>query len=200
MRWLSQRTPTVDGERLYAFTAAGELICLESASGKERWRKDYIRDFAGKKGRWAYCDYPLVDGDKLICTPGGASAVVALNKATGELLWKAAVPGGEAAAYSLTVAAEINGTRQYLAFLDPSVIGVAAADGKLLWKRDRLVGYFANRARQLSATTLSFSPAVSAAVEAGAACSSSRRGRVVSRWRRCGRRISRRQAGSSARC
>jgi outer membrane protein assembly factor BamB len=146
MRWLSQRTPTVDGERLYAFTAAGKLICLESASGKECWRKDYVKDFEGKKGRFGYCDYPLVDGDRLICTPGGSkSAVVALNKATGHVLWKSAEPVDQAAAYSVTVAANSNGTRQYVACLDQTVVGVAAADGKLLWRNDRLAGGFANR-------------------------------------------------------
>jgi len=132
MRWLSQRTPTVDDDRLYAITARGDLICLESATGKERWRKDSF----GHKGRWGYCDYPLVDGDKLICTPGGPSALVALNKTTGAEIWKSAGLG-EAAGYSVTIAATINGTRQYVAGLDQTVFGVAAADGKLLWKTDQ---------------------------------------------------------------
>jgi outer membrane protein assembly factor BamB/precorrin-6B methylase 2 len=138
MRWLSQRTPTVDGERAYFFTARGELVCLESATGKEFWRKDYVKDFGGKKGRFGYCDYPLVDGDKLICTPGGGSGVVALNKASGKVLWKATVPGDEEeAAYAVTVPAEINGVRQYVASLEKSVVGIGATDGKLLWKSER---------------------------------------------------------------
>ena len=58
MRWLSQRTPTVDVERVYAFTARGELICLGTADGKEKWRKDYVKDFAGKPGTLGYCDFP----------------------------------------------------------------------------------------------------------------------------------------------
>lgn len=52
MRWLSQRTPTIDDDRLYALTARGELVCLETASGKERWRRDYIKDFKGQRGRF----------------------------------------------------------------------------------------------------------------------------------------------------
>ena len=66
MRWLSQRSPTVDGQRVYVLTAIGELICLRTTDGDELWRKSYPKDFAGKKGRWGFCDYPLVDGDKLI--------------------------------------------------------------------------------------------------------------------------------------
>ncbi|MHC4741737.1 MAG: outer membrane protein assembly factor BamB family protein, partial [Planctomycetota bacterium] len=54
MRWLTQRTPTVDRERLYAFTVDGELICIGAADGQELWRKDYIKDFDGKRGPWGY--------------------------------------------------------------------------------------------------------------------------------------------------
>jgi outer membrane protein assembly factor BamB len=135
MRWLSQRTPTVDGERVYAFTARGELICLATADGKEQWRKDYVKDFGGRPGSWGYCDFPLVDGDRLICTPGANDATqVALNKKTGELIWKCPVPGCSRGTYGGVVAAEIGGVRQYVHQLEIGVIGVAASDGKLLWR------------------------------------------------------------------
>lgn len=143
MRWLNQRTPTVDGERAYFFTARGELICLESATGKELWRKDYARDFGGQRGLYGYCDFPLVDGDKLICTPGGSAALVALNKLTGDVVWKASA--GDKAAYAGTIVSTINGARQYISFLDRSVISVAAADGKRLWEINRIEGDSINR-------------------------------------------------------
>jgi outer membrane protein assembly factor BamB len=139
MRWLSQRTPTVDGDRVYAFTAGGELICLDSATGKERWRKSYPKDFGGKRGPWGYCDFPLVDKDKLICTPAGAEAsVVALDKKTGEVSWKCAVPGINRGTHSAIVAADVGGVRQYIHQVDRGVIGIAAADGKLLWQYSKL--------------------------------------------------------------
>jgi precorrin-6B methylase 2 len=139
MRWLSQRTPTVDNDRVYVFTAGGELICLDTASGKERWRKDYAKDFQAKRGPWGCCDFPLVDGDRLICTPGGGEAtLVALNKVTGEVVWKCSVPGENRNTYSAVVVAEIGGIRQYVNQLDKGVVGVAATDGKLLWRYDRI--------------------------------------------------------------
>lgn len=135
MRWLSQRTPTVDGDRVYAFTARGELICLATADGKERWRKDYVKDFKGRPGSWGYCDFPLVDGDRLICTPGAADAtLVALDKKSGDVRWKCAVPENSRGTYGGVVAAEIGGVRQYVHQLDCGVVGVAAADGKLQWR------------------------------------------------------------------
>ena len=134
MRWLSQRTPTVDGDRIYAFTARGELICLATADGKEHWRKDYTKDFLGKPGSWGYCDFPLVDGDRLICTPGGAeSTLVALDKKTGALAWKCAGTGNSRSTYGGVVVSEAGRTRQYVHQFDTDVVGVSANDGKLLW-------------------------------------------------------------------
>jgi hypothetical protein len=135
MRWLSQRTPTVDADRVYAFTARGELICLASSDGKELWRIDYTKDFGGRRGPWGYCDFPLVDGDRLICTPGGAeAALVALDKKTGKVMWKCAVPENSRATHSAVVAATLCGVRQYVHQLDNGVVGVASDSGKLLWR------------------------------------------------------------------
>jgi outer membrane protein assembly factor BamB len=145
MRWLSQRAPTVDGDRIYAFTAGGELICLETAAGKERWRQNYLKDFGGKRGPWGYCDFPLVDGDRLICTPGGNTAtLLALNKLTGEVIWKCPLPEGDRATHGPVVVSEAAGVRQYVHQLDRGVIGVSAADGKLLWRYQGIVSASGN--------------------------------------------------------
>jgi outer membrane protein assembly factor BamB len=134
MRWLSQRAPTVDGDRVYTVTGRGELTCLATADGALRWRKDYVKDFQGRQGAWGYCDFPLVDGDRLICTPcGPQAAVVALDKKTGAVIWKCGVPGDPRSTYNAAVRADIGGVRQYVHHFDNAVVGVAAADGKLLW-------------------------------------------------------------------
>src|SRR6266436_585833 len=79
----SRGTPTVDGDVLYALGENGDLVCLETASGKERWHKNLISDFGGTIPRWGYSESPLLDGDKVIVTPGGSDAtLVALNKQT----------------------------------------------------------------------------------------------------------------------
>src|SRR5262249_40874866 len=106
MRWLTQRSPTVDGERLYTMTAGGELVCLRTAGGRELWRKSYSADFGAKRPSWGFCDSPLVDGDRLIATPGGPQAkIVALDKQTGDVIWKSDIPGGqnEGAGYAALV-------------------------------------------------------------------------------------------------
>ena len=138
-------TPTVDGNLLYALGRRGTLVCLEVATGKEVWRKDMRKDFGGKVGGWEYSESPLVDGDKLICTPGGEKAtLVALDKKTGATIWQAAVPNIGQAEYSSIIVANVAGTRQYVQFLGRGVVGVAAADGKFLWRYDSPANNTAN--------------------------------------------------------
>lgn len=134
----ARSTPTVDGELLYALGSDGDLACVETATGKIRWQKSLRTDFGGKPGIWAYSESPLVDGDTLVCTPGGAQAtMVALNKRTGETLWKLAVPGGEDASYSSAVVVEVDGIRQYVQMLHKGMVGVEAGTGRLLWRHDQ---------------------------------------------------------------
>ncbi len=134
----ARSTPTVDGEWVFAFGSDGDLACLERATGKVRWQKNVRADYGGQPGIWAYSESPLVDGEAVVCTPGGSNAtLVALNKHTGELIWKCAIPGGEQAAYTSALAIEVGGVRQYIQMLQKGLVGVEAKTGKLLWRYDR---------------------------------------------------------------
>jgi outer membrane protein assembly factor BamB len=138
-------SPTVDGERVYVLGLNGDLLCLEAASGKEIWRHDLRKDFDGRPGGWGYSESVLIDGNKLICTPGGQKATLAaLDKLTGEVLWRAKVPQGDSAAYSSCIVADVQGVRQYIQFLGRGVVGVAAADGQFLWRYDHPANGTAN--------------------------------------------------------
>ena len=142
----SRSTPTVDGDLIYALSSDGDLVCLETSTGKIRWQKHLPRDFGGESGVWAYSESPLIDGAKLICTPGGSEAtVVALDKTTGEVLWKFASPEADQAAYSSPVIVEAAGVRQYVQLLQKGLVGLDATSGKLLWRYDGSVqGSMAN--------------------------------------------------------
>ncbi len=130
-------TPTVDGDLAYAVGMGGDLVCLQVADGKIVWRKSLTADFGGTPPTWSYRESPLIDGDKVIVTPGGREAtLVALNKKTGEVVWKAQAPGGDAAAYSSAIAIDSAGQLQYVQLLSHGLVGVAAEDGKFLWRYD----------------------------------------------------------------
>jgi len=88
-------TPTVDGERLYVEGLGGNVACLQVKDGKIIWQISMTEEFGGRVPMWSYRESPLIDGDKVICTPGGEDAIiVALNKLTGETIWKGQVPSG----------------------------------------------------------------------------------------------------------
>lgn len=134
----SRSTPTVDGEVLYALGSDGDLVCLSTASGEMRWHKNLRTEFGGKPGEWAYAESPLVDGDRVVCTPGGAeAALVALDRNSGEVIWRTSLAEGEEAAYASIVPIEVEGQKQYVQFLGKGLIGVDARTGKLLWRYDR---------------------------------------------------------------
>lgn len=135
-------TPTVDGDRVFALASTGHLLCANTATGQEHWRKDLaveldaeVNPIGGgpKKLGWGFTWSPLVDGEQLICVPGGPKGTVAaLNKQTGEVLWRSTEITDQAA-YTSPMLAEFGGVRQYVVLTNRSVFGVAAKDGKLLW-------------------------------------------------------------------
>jgi outer membrane protein assembly factor BamB len=139
-------TPTVDGDRLFVLGQHGDLVCF-TTDGKEVWRTDYVKDLGGINPVWGFSESPLVDGDKLVCTPGTEDGtLMALDKATGKPLWKCKVPEGptgdrgflgtSGAAYSSVIAVDFEGVRQYVQLTATTLVGVST-DGKLLWRYDR---------------------------------------------------------------
>ena len=141
----TRSTPTVDGDLLYCLASDGELVCLDTAGGKVKWQKDFKKDFEGKPGNWAYSESVLIDGDVLVCTPGGSTATLAaLNKTTGEVLWKSAVPGGDNADYASIMIVQAGKVKQYVQFLRKGVVGVDAKTGKFLWRYDHTIDPGAN--------------------------------------------------------
>ncbi|MBP86622.1 MAG: hypothetical protein CMJ64_07900 [Planctomycetaceae bacterium] len=133
-------TPTIDEDRIYALDPDGDLLCATTSSGDVLWRRSFLEDFGGRmmSGR-GYGESPLIDGDKLICTPGGPDAMlVALNKRTGELIWRSAIPelgdkGRDGAGFSSIVISQAAGIRQYVQLVGRGLIGIDASSGRFLW-------------------------------------------------------------------
>jgi outer membrane protein assembly factor BamB len=135
-------TPTVDGTRVYAFGASGDLTALDAASGKVAWTVNVIRDFGGQNITWGLSESPLIAGDRIIVSPGGTgSSVVALNKADGKLIWKTEA---DRAGYSSAVLHELGGIRQAIVFTGERALGVNIANGRVLWSYDRVANRVAN--------------------------------------------------------
>jgi outer membrane protein assembly factor BamB len=140
----SMCTPTMDGERVYAVSGSGNLVCLKTATGERIWEKDFKKDYDGQTQQFGYAESPLVDGDRLICSPGGPEAgIVALDKITGAELWRCALSfdgkkDSVGASYASVVISNGAGVKQYVQLMKPGLVGIDARTGKQLWSYSRL--------------------------------------------------------------
>ena len=131
-------TPTVDGDLVYMIGQFGDLVCYQTTDGKEIWRTNVNKNLGGAMmSGWGNAESVVIEGDKLLCTPGGKNGTLAaLDKKTGKPIWRT-TDFTDSAAYMAPVVAEIDGVRQAVVLTAKSVAGVAVADGKLLWRHDR---------------------------------------------------------------
>lgn len=144
-------TPTVDGNFVYAVGAHGDIACLNARNGKVVWHRSFQDDFRGQMhSGWGFSESPLVDGNLVICTPGGRDAMLAaLDKKTGKTVWTTTIPdlggnGGDGAAYSSIVISNACGVKQYVQLVGRGLIGVDAKSGKFLWGYNRVANGTAN--------------------------------------------------------
>lgn len=135
-------TPTLDGDRLYALGANGDLSCLEVSTGRKIWAVNLLEEFGGSNTRWGISESPLVLGDRVLVNAGGPEAsIVALNKMDGSLIWKSQ---SDKAGYSSAVPLEINGGTQAIFFTGIRALGVDVEDGRLLWEYQKVSNRTAN--------------------------------------------------------
>ena len=126
-------TPTMDGGRVYGENAHGAVVCLDAGTGHKIWGRNIAEEFGGKYSSWGYAESLVIDGDRVICCPGGDAAMVALDKETGETIWQSP-SAGEPAGYSTPVLGEYQGLRMLLTMGEKSLIGVNADTGDLLFR------------------------------------------------------------------
>lgn len=127
-------TPTYDDGKVYSLGGNGDLTCLDAKTGEISWKLNILKEFKGNNITWGISESPLIDGEKLICTPGGSNgSIVALDKATGKPIWRSTVPGKSPAGYSSAIVAEVGGVRQYIQFMHAGTAGVRADNGDFLW-------------------------------------------------------------------
>lgn len=147
----SRSTPAIDGGRLYIVASNGAIVCLNKERGDIEWSKDFRKEFRGKMmSGWGFSESPMIDGDWVLCTPGGSDAmIVALNKVTGDEVWRSAMPsignrGNDGAGYSSIVVSNAAGVKQYVQLVGRGLIGVRASDGKFLWGYNAIANGTAN--------------------------------------------------------
>lgn len=135
-------TPTVDGDRVYAYGASGDLAVYEAKTGKKIWTVNVLRQYGGSNINWGLSESPLVLPDRVLVNAGGRGAsIVAVKKTDGSLLWKAE---SDEAGYSSAILHELGGIRQAIFFTAERALGIDVGNGRLLWSYDRVANRTAN--------------------------------------------------------
>ena len=120
--------------RLYNMNAHGRVVCLDAASGREIWAVNILERFEGKNITWALSECLLVDGPRLIVTPGGKKALMAaLDKRDGHTIWTTAPVGNERTSHCSPILFRHGGRRVITSCSAAHGFGVDADTGKLLW-------------------------------------------------------------------
>ncbi len=125
-------TPTVDANRVYALGAEGDLLCVRIEDGKKLWHRQLRDEYKTETPIWGYASHPIILKDRLITLAGGkGTTVVALNKMTGEEIWRT----GEASniGYAPPVVIDSNGTKQLIVWDADQLNSIDETNGKILW-------------------------------------------------------------------
>ena len=138
-------TPTVADGVVYVLGAHGALAAVDVETGKEVWRQDLKKSLGARPPTWGVSTSPVVDGNRLILDAGGRGghSIVALDRRTGKLVWHA---GSDKAGYSTPLPVTLGESRQLVMFTGSQVVGVDAADGRVLWKQPWKTSYDVNAA------------------------------------------------------
>jgi outer membrane protein assembly factor BamB len=140
----SRSTPTIDGDRLYHENAHGQVVCLDAKTGKRHWGVNLLNEFHAKNINWGLAESVLIDGDRVICCPGGPeAAMVALDKHTGRTVWKSAT-AGDLAGYASPSLGEYQGLRMVFTLTNRAVVAVNADNGELLWRFEQVTPFDEN--------------------------------------------------------
>jgi outer membrane protein assembly factor BamB len=137
-------TPTVDGDRVYVLTENGDLVCLRAQDGSVLWQRNILKDFGSRNIPWLISESPLVDGNRLVVTPGGRNAgIVALDKMSGKTIW-VSKELSDSPGYASCIVADVQGIRTVMTLTADAGVGVRASDGKLMWRYPRVANSTAN--------------------------------------------------------
>jgi len=131
----SRSSCTISDGLLYHMNAHGRVLCLDAATGTERWSVGIMERYDSENIIWGFCESLLVDGDALIVTTASTKALmIALDKKTGKQIWATDPIDEEKPSYSSPILIEHEGRRQIVMCTSKYTFGIDAGSGKLLWK------------------------------------------------------------------
>jgi len=131
---MSRTVPAATDKFVVGLGPKCHVSCLDAASGKFQWGIDLVREYGTTVPAWYAGQCPLIDGDKVILAPSGSSLMIAVDLATGKVLWKTPNPRDWKMTHVSITPMEIAGRKTYVYCGHRGVAGIAADDGSILWE------------------------------------------------------------------
>lgn len=133
----SRSTPTLMANDLYTCSGLGDIYCFDASTGTKKWSKKMLNDLHGKMNRFGYSQSLMVDQEKVYCSPGGADTnIVALNRKTGDLIWKSSAKN-EISAYCSPLIIEQGKQKLLLTFSEHQLLALNPQNGELIWSHEQ---------------------------------------------------------------
>ena len=133
----ARTTPVIYKGLGYLVSGRGLMICFDAENGDIKWQKDWVKEYNAIAPYFGFCENLLIDGDKIYCTPGDTleNNILALNRFTGDLIWKSAGVH-EISAYASPTFIVHNDKRFLVTITEKSIIGLDPENGNLIWNHD----------------------------------------------------------------
>ncbi len=136
----TRSTPIVVDDLIYLVSGQGDVLCLSAKDGATQWSINMHQKFQAPVIDWGLSEQLLVKGERVYCTPGGPFSVVALNRFTGDVIWKSK-NNGESSAYCSPMWVKHTNRNMLITLLQKSVIGIDGDSGELLWRHPHVAPY-----------------------------------------------------------
>jgi len=130
---ITRTVPAVGRTLVFSLDPKCRFHALDAKTGKLVWQKNLVQEYKAAIPGWYAGQNPLLDGDLVLLATGGDALMVAFDQATGKEAWRAPNPGKDVMSHVSLMPAVVGGVKQYLYLTMNKVVGVAAADGQLLW-------------------------------------------------------------------
>ncbi len=130
---ITRTVPAVGQNLVFSLDPKCRFHALDIKTGKPVWQKNLVQEYKATIPGWYAGQNPLIEGDKVLLATGGDALAIAFDQATGKEVWRTPNPGKDVMSHASLMPATIGGIKQYLYLTMNKVVGIAAADGQLLW-------------------------------------------------------------------
>ena len=131
---MSRTVPAVTDKFVVTLGPKCHVTCLDSQTGEFLWMKNLVGEFSATVPLWYAGQCPLIDNGRAIIATGGDALLIAVDCATGQIVWKSPNPLGWKMTHSSIMPAEFDGKRMYIYCGSGGVAGISAEDGSILWQ------------------------------------------------------------------